>query len=144
MNREEYLIKLPGNVIVDVFNLPENFKEIVEKTFSEYTNGTSKDYQYIDKLCFIDVLIRNINQCEYGYEEVNKLVEEKFSQEWRKNGILITEEDVYNIDFMEECYSAGKEAARLYSRYGLTNEHIYQQIQKVIVKIITIIMNYEG
>ena len=148
MKKEKYLIKLPRDVVVDIFNLPENFKEIVEKTFSEYTEGTAKDYQFCDKLCFIDVLMRNINNCEDSYEDsyeaVNKLVEEKFSYEWRENGNLITEDDIYSTDFMERCYVAGIDSARLYSQYGLTNHHIYEQIQRVIVKVITIIMNYEG
>lgn len=140
--KREYLIKLPRGVVVDIFNLPENFKEIVEKCFSEYTEGTAEDYRYCDKLGFIDVLIRNINNCENSYEAVNKLVGEKFDYEWTENGNLITEDDIYSTDFMEECYEAGNNAARLYSHYGLENHHIYEQIQRVIVKIITIIMNY--
>lgn len=144
MKKEKYLIELPRGVVVDIFNLPENFKEIVEKTFSEYTEGIAKDYQFCDKLSFIDVLMRNINNCEDSYEAVNKLVEGKLIYEWRENGIFITADDVYSVDFMERCYEAGRDSARLYSQYGLTNHHIYEQIQKVIVKVITIIMNYEG
>lgn len=49
-----------------------------------------------------------------------------------------------NLEFMENCYSVGNSAARLYSHYGLYDHHIYDQIQKVIVKVITIVMNYEG
>lgn len=142
--KREYFIKLPRGVVVDVFNLPENFNEIVEKSFSEYTEETAKDYQFCDKLCFIDVLIRNINNYEDTYKAVKELVKEKFEYEWEENGNLITEDDIYCVDFMEKCYEVGNDAARLYSHYGLNNNHIYEQIQKVIVKVITIIMNYEG
>ena len=37
----------------------------------------------------------------------------------------------------------GKEDARLYSHFGSDDHHIYDQIQKVLVKVITIVMNYE-
>lgn len=138
----KYIIKLPRDVEVDVFNLPENFKEIVEETFSQYTDGTSKDYRYCDKLSYIDILIANINNARNSYDVVNKLVKERFAHEWEEFGQLITEDDIYSSEFMEECYSAGVDNASLYSRYGTDDHHIYDQIQKVVVKVITIIMNY--
>lgn len=36
-----------------------------------------------------------------------------------------------------------QEDARLYSHFGSDDHHIYDQIQKVLVKVITIVMNYE-
>lgn len=63
--------------------------------------------------------------------------------EWRNNGEIIQEDDIYSIDFMEDCYRKGKEDAKLNSHFGTDNHHIYYQIQKVLVKIITIVMNYE-
>lgn len=138
-----YIITLPRGVAVDIFNLPSNFKEVVENAFSEYTEGTAKDYQFCDKLGFIDVLMRNINNYKDSYEAVNELVKEQIDYEWIENRNLITEDDIYNLEFMENCYIAGNNAARLYSRYGLDDHHIYDRIQKVIVEIITIIMNYD-
>lgn len=140
----KYTIKLPRDIEVDIFCLPENFKEIVEETFLQYTEGTSKDYRYSDKLSYIDILIANINNARNSYDAVNKLVKERFSYVWEESGELITEDDIYSSEFMEECYSAGIMDASLYSRYGTDDHHIYDQIQKVIVKVITIIMNYEG
>lgn len=137
-----YTITLPRGVEVDVFNLPDDFKDIIEKAFSEYTEATAEDYRYCDKLAFIDCLMRNINKCESSYEAVNKLVKERFDYEWNANGNLLTEDDIYSAEFMENCYSAGNNDARLYSHYGLDDHHIYDRIQKVIAKVITIVMNY--
>lgn len=39
-----YTINLPRGLKVDIFNLPENFDEEINRVFGEYTKGTSKDY----------------------------------------------------------------------------------------------------
>jgi hypothetical protein len=46
----KYTINLPRGLEVDIFNLPEDFKEQVEETFKEYTSGIAKAYMYADKL----------------------------------------------------------------------------------------------
>lgn len=46
----KYTINLPRGLEVDIFNLPEDFKEQVEQAFREYTSGTAKAYMYADKL----------------------------------------------------------------------------------------------
>ena len=38
-----YTIKLPRGLEVDIFNLPENFGEEINRVFGEYTQETSKD-----------------------------------------------------------------------------------------------------
>ena len=39
-----YIINFPRGLEVDIFNLPEDFKEQVEQAFKEYTSGTAKAY----------------------------------------------------------------------------------------------------
>lgn len=39
-----YNIELPRGVIVDVFDLPEDFEEQIIESFKGYTKGTAKDY----------------------------------------------------------------------------------------------------
>nr|DAO32698.1 MAG TPA: hypothetical protein [Caudoviricetes sp.]DAP83586.1 MAG TPA: hypothetical protein [Caudoviricetes sp.] len=138
----KYTINLPGGLEVDIFNLPEDFKEQVEQAFEEYTSGTAKAYMYVDKLSFIDRCVEYLNGNEGSDDAVNTLVEEAMIDEWRNNGEIIKEDDVYNIDFMEGCYNKGKKDARLNSHFGTDDHHIYDQIQKVLVKVITIVMNY--
>ena len=139
----KYTINLPRELEVDIFNLPEDFKEQVEQAFREYTSGTAKAYTYVDKLGFIDRCVEYLNGNEDSDDVVNTLVEEAMISEWRNNGEIIKEDDIYSIEFMEDCYDRGKEDARLYSHFGSDDHHIYDQIQKVMVKVITIVMNYE-
>ena len=58
-------------------------------------------------------------------------------------GEIIKEDDIYSFEFMEDCYRKGKEDARLNSHFGTDDHHIYDQIQKVLVQVIKIVMNYE-
>lgn len=138
-----YTINLPRGLEVDIFNLPEDFKEQVEQAFREYTSGTAKAYMHIDKLGFIDRCVEYLNGDEDSDDVVNSLVEEAIIAEWRANGEIVKEDDIYSIDSMEDCYRKGKEDARLNSHFGTDDHHIYDQIQKVLVQVITIVMNYE-
>lgn len=138
-----YTINLPRGLEVDIFDLPEDFKEQVEQAFREYTYGTAKAYMHVDKLGFIDRCVEYLNGDKDSDDVVNLLVGEAMIAEWRNNGEIIQEDDIYSIDFMEDCYRKGKEDAKLNSHFGTDDHYIYNQIQKVLVQVITIVMNYE-
>lgn len=44
---------------------------------------------------------------------------------------------------MAYCYADGVQNAVLRSHFGTDDHHIYDQIQKVLVRVITIVMKYE-
>lgn len=138
-----YTITLPRGVVINIFDLPSNFKEIVEKTFKEYTDGTSKDYTYCDRLGYIDRLMEYINNCKYTTDAVTDLVVGRIKNDWKTYGEITDKEDIFCEDFMCECYDAGKNKAKLYSHYGLEDHHIYDEVQKVVCEVIKIVMNCE-
>jgi hypothetical protein len=125
----KYTINLPRGLEVDISNLPEDFKEQIEQAFREYTSGTAKAYMYVDKLGFIDRCVEYLNGNEDSDDVVNTLVEEAMISEWRNNGEIIKEDDIYCIDFMEDCYRKGNEDAisfptlPLLSTDGIANCH---------------------
>ncbi len=139
---KSYIITLPLNMKVDIFNLPENFKEIVEKNFSEYTKGTAKDYRYCDKLGYIDILVREISKTQDSDEEVINIAEDYFDTEIREFGEIPGRNDYDTIEFMTECHERGRNSAKLYQNYGTDDHHIYDRIQKVVAEVIKIVMNY--
>ena len=138
-----YRIRLPRGLEVDIFNLPEDFKEQVEQAFEKYTSGTAKAYMYADKLGFVDRCIEFLNGDKDSDDVVNSLIEETMIAEWRNNGEIIKEDDIYSFEFMENCYGVGREHSSLHSHFGNDDHYIYDQIQKVLVQVITIVMNYE-
>jgi hypothetical protein len=79
-----YIINFPRGLEVDIFNLPEDFKEQVEQAFKEYTSGTAKAYMYVDKLGFIDRCVECLNGDEDSDDVVNSLVEETMAKSSRK------------------------------------------------------------
>ncbi len=139
----KYEVKLPRGIEVDIFNLPEDFEEQIKESFRCYTEETAKEYRYCDKLGYIDCCIKHLNGGKCSDDIVNEMVEERIVYEWRENGEIITEDDIYCFEFMENCYGRGKDDARLCSHFGSDDHHIYDQIQKVLVKVIAIVMNYE-
>jgi hypothetical protein len=143
MNRS-YFITLPRNIKVDIFDLPDNFDDTVRETFREYTECTSKDYTYQDKLGYIDCFIEKLNKSHYASDVVDDMVEAKFKYSWEECGELLSEDDIFCKEFMEECYECGKRNAKLYSHFGVDDHHIYDQIMRALVKVITIVMNYDG
>ena len=94
-------------------------------------------------LIYIDCCIKHLNGGNSSDNIVNEMVEGRILCQWREYGELINEDDVYCFEFMENCYNRGREDAELYSHFGSDDHHIYDQIPKVLVKVITIVMNYE-
>ena len=138
-----YTINLPRGLEVDIFDLPENFDKEVNRVFGEYTRETSKDYRDCDRLGFIDCCVRHINGNKDGYDVVDQKVEDFITSQWREYGQLDNKDDVYSADFMADCYAEGVRNAVLCSRFGIDDHHIYDQIQKVLVRIIRDVMSYE-
>ena len=122
---------------------PEDFEERVKQAFREYTDETAKDYRDCDRLGFIDCCVRHINGDKYSYDVVNEKVKSFISSQWEEYGQLDNKDDVYSVDFMADCYAEGVQNTVLCSHFGSDDHHIYDQIQKVLVKVITIVMNYE-
>ena len=138
-----YTIKLPRGLEVDIFNLPENFDEEINRVFGEYTQETSEDYRDCDRLGFIDLCVRYINGDKDRYDVVDEKVEDYITSQWREYGQLDNKDDVYGIEFMADCYAEGIRNAALCSHFGADDHHIYDQIQKVLVRIIRVVMSYE-
>lgn len=138
-----YTINLPRGLEVDIFDLPENFDKEVNRVFGEYTRETSKDCRDCDRLGFIDCCVRHINGNKDGYDVVDQKVENFITSQWREYGQLDNKDDVYSADFMADCYAEGVRNAVLCSHFGIDNHHIYDQIQKVLVRIIRDVMSYE-
>lgn len=138
-----YTIKLPRGIEVNIFNLPEDFEQQVTESFRGYTEETAKEYRYCDKLGYIDCCVRHLNGDKQSGDVVNENVERRILHYWRECGEIIDENDVYCFEFMEDCYEAGKEDTRLCSHFRNDDHHIYDQIQKVLVEVIKIVMSYE-
>lgn len=142
-------IRLPRGYEVDidetdVFKVPEGFKEEIARVFGEYTEGTSEACTYQDKLRFIDVCVKYLNGTRDTYESdiVMDKVKDTFAYELEYNGEFITESDVYNLEFMAECYRDGAESARLDQKYD-EDRHKTEAKERLLIEIIKVVMDWE-
>lgn len=108
-----------------------------------YCDNCSKGTEDCDRLGFIDCCVRHINGNKDSYDVVDQKVEDYITSQWREYGQLDNKDDVYSADFMADCYAEGVQNAVLCSHFGTNDHHIYDQIQKVLVRIIRVVMSYE-
>ena len=138
------IITLPRDLRVDIDNVPEDFEEQVQKTFSEYTKGTNPKFMYEDKLCFIDVMVRRLHHADEE-DRVNDLMKDQFAYELEVQGEIADESDFLSIEFMQYCYRLGQKDAAMYSnefsRYG--GKHDNEKIMRIICRVIKAVMDYE-
>jgi len=138
-------VNLPMKMIVDVYNLPDDFEIQVQKAFAEFTSGTSKDYTYQDKLSFIDLASEYLHGKKDPDEAVRKLMHDKFDYELDEQCRIADETDFYSTEFMEWCYQEGAESRELHSRSfeGVKNHHDREKIEEMLVRFIKAVIDYE-
>jgi len=133
-------LNLPRGLRIDIYNVPEDLEAQVQKTFGEYTEGTSSDYTDEDRLCFIDVMMKNIRQAD-PYDKVNEMIKDRFSWELEEQGRIMDSDEFYDgTDFFAECYEAGQKAAQL--RYKCDDHHINDIVNPIIVRVIRAVMDW--
>ncbi len=137
------IITLCLSVKVDIFNVPDNFDEIIIETFKKYTNGTHHDYTYVDKLGFIDRCIERINGCTNSYDRVEEWLQDVIDTEWKENHELADREVVYGFDTMVALYDQAAREHSLHQHYGSDDHHVYDEIQLLMCRIIKTVMNFE-
>ena len=141
------IIRLPGNLKFDLNEIPDDFEDQVKKAFGEYTNGTSKDYTYQDKLCFIDHIVGKLHKAGDEWDAVKNLLLERFEYNLDNYGDLPDRSDFETIEFMQDCYKRGREDGRLYYQFeddnGIRDHHIYDKIMDLEYRAIKAVIEWE-
>lgn len=140
------IVRLPKGLSVDVYNLPEDFEINVQKAFSEFTQGTAKDYTFMDKLRFIDLASYYLHGGVDEEEAVRELIHGKLDYELDEFGSFPDESDYLSVEFMEMCYSEGRKSQRLDSADFARVESYKdrEQIEKMLLKFIEAVIGYES
>lgn len=142
------IIRFPGDIKVDIFNVSDDFEEQIKKAFGKYTRGTAKDYTYQDKLCFIDHMVEKLHKAGDEWDAVKNLLMERFEYELDECGDLPDRGDFESVSFMQDCYVRGREDGRLYYQFedknGIKDHHIYDRIMQLEYRAIKAVMDWEG
>lgn len=134
------LIRLPWIEPIDALALPENFEELVKKSFSDFTSGRAKDYRFQDKLLYLDNL-RMLLYPENSSDAVTALIGEKVKSELEASREMPDAEDILSVDFMKECYKAGFKP--MHACFEKNSTSLNDLTLKAIFKIVQIVINYE-
>lgn len=134
------IIMLPWIQPIDTLNLPKNFDEQVRMSFKKYTEGTSKEYRYQDKLSYLDNMRAYYLRNDGDRETIVKMIGERVAHELEDCGEFPSTEEIYSIDFMEECYERG---FRPFIEFRESSKSRNDATLKVILRIIQIVVNYE-
>ena len=135
------IINLPNNGTIDTSNITNDFEEIVKKSFAGFTEGTAKDYRYQDKLLYLDLVRKKFHKYINSYDAVKEVLMSRFEYELDEYGEIPSEDDFYNMEFMETCFDAG--FMPMYDTYSATSSSENERIMKVLADIVKIVINYE-
>jgi len=135
-----YAIKLPRGIKIDIDNIPDDFDEIISNAFQEYTEGTRKEYTYQDKLAFIDRCRELLHHSGNEEDCIMELMKDRFEYEVNECGEFPDESEFLSIEFMAQCYQAGK--TNLYAHYT-GDHHVDDKIMELLARVIKLVMDYE-
>ena len=133
------IIKLPWVQPINTEEMPENFEELVRTSFLKFTEGTRKEYRFVDKLLYFDNLRKFYTRNNETEEEaVTRLLGETIRHHM-ENGDEFSEEDFYTIEYMEIVFREGDRPFRAsYDKRSSSRNFI---ILKTISEIIRIVSN---
>lgn len=134
------IINFPNKVIIDTENIPDNFDELIKRSFAKYTEGTAEECTYMDKLAYIDRCRELLHRSFNEEERVLEMMTDYFEYEVMEHGEIPEKSDFTGIEFLAACYRAGKtDLHSHYSKTAVTNE----KILKLLVRMIKVVINYE-
>lgn len=133
------IIELPRGMKVDVFALPDDFDEQIRQAFADYTDGTSSDYTYQDKLAFIDCVRKYLHHAVDSTVCVKDLVLETYEANLDEQWELTDIGEFNTLEFMEYAFDKGR--TNLYAHYT-GDHHIDDKIMEMVVRIIKVVIAY--
>lgn len=135
------IIKLPWIEPIDTLHLPANFEWQVKESFRQFTQGTAKEYQFEDKLSYLDNLRRCYMRNDDTEKAIDNLIAKTIRYELDEYGTMPDKEEILSTEFMEQCYDKGFRPLR--DEYEPYSHSQNTETLKVIFRIVQIVSNYE-
>ena len=128
------IIKLPWIEAIDTEALPENFEELVRTSFLRFTEGTRKEYRFVDKLLYFDNLRTSYTRNDETDEEAVTRFLGGLLRYKLENDIEFSSEDLYSTEYMEMIFREGNRPFKAeYDKWsGSRNDRILKTISEII------------
>lgn len=134
------IIRLPHVDPIDTLDLTEDFENRVKQSFAKYTEGTSKDYRFEDKLQYIENLKKYYIRRVDASEEVRRIILDSCEFALDEYGDLPDRDKFWSLEFMEQIFDAGFLPFR--QEYENSSGRNYKTL-KAIYEIIRIVVCWE-
>lgn len=131
---------LPRGYEIDTNDMPEDFEAQIKEKFAEYTEGTTEEYTFEDRLRFLDLCVESLHGGKDSDDTVMEYLKDRMESDIR-NGEFPDESDYYSFDFMVEMFEMGKEYQSMYMQYHKDGRHEKEGIEKAITRIIKALFN---
>lgn len=134
-------INLPWiKTIIDLCYPPENVKELATESFKKYTEGTAKDYQFIDKLSYLDNLRGYIHGEVDSEDAVKKIIGDRVIYELEEEDRIPDTSEILSIEFMSQCFTEG---FMPFQKKFSDSSRLDYTAKKTLLEIIKAVINYE-
>ncbi|MCT1193288.1 hypothetical protein EFL90_01020 [Lactococcus lactis] len=134
-------INLPWiNTIIDLCYPPENVKELATESFKKYTEGTAKNYQFIDKLSYLDNLRKYIYGEVDSEDAVKKIIGDYVVHELEEYNSVPDTSEILSIEFMSQCFEEG---FMPFKKNFSGSDRLDYTAKKTLLEIIKAVVNYE-
>lgn len=141
-------IRLPGDIRFDLKEVPKDFEEQVKAAFGKYTEGTSADFTYQDKLSFIDHIVEKLHKAGDECDAVKEYLLNRFEYDLDNGCGMPDTSDYDGIEALQDMYVKGREDGRLYYQFeddrGVKDHHIYDKIMELEYRAIKAVIEWKG
>ena len=125
---------------IDLCYPPENVKDLATESFKKYTEGTAKDYQFIDKLSYLDNLRKYIYGEVDSEDAVKKIIGDYVVHELEEYNSVPDTSEILSVEFMSQCFEEGfMPFKKNFSGSG----RLDYTTKKTLLEIIKAVVNYE-
>lgn len=136
------IIKFPQTGYkLDTLNPSEDFEERIKEVFATFTEETSEEYTFADKLYFLDLLRTYIHGDIDDEDLVKDVILNYAEYELTEYGSLPDKDNYQTIEFMTECARQGFRPFGI--RKAEKSSSMNDKTQKTILRVIQIIVNWE-
>ena len=136
------LISLPKGIEVNPHALPEDFEQQIKDAFTDFTSGTAEAYTFQDQLYFIDMCVTDCHRTGDPDDMVMAYMQKRMAYDL-ENGTFPQESDYYDIDAMADIFKLGNENQRLYSHDYDGDRHDEEAIEKMLIRIMKVVLFWE-
>ena len=136
------MVKFPEGVVVNIDDVPEDFESQIIGAFKTFARCAHPKYLNQCKLSFIEYCVGTLRNAEYGEKTVTDMILSKVKQELTERGVFPGKDEVFNLDFMVDCFERGRKDALLYGAYT-TDQEANEKIMELLYRAIKAVINFE-